>query len=67
MTRRRRIQPVYNPDANFVTNVSSKEESYAGNAYKHIKYIYWMQFITLALLIFVVLYVYLKGMPVKVR
>lgn len=69
MARRRRSQPspMYNPDTDFVTNVAPQGESSAENFQKHIKYLYWIQFITLILLTFVVLYAYLKGIPVKVR
>jgi hypothetical protein len=67
MVKHRKIPPMYNSNIEYVTDVSSKGEPYAENAYKHIKYIYWMQFITLILLIFVIFYAYLKGVPVKVR
>ena len=67
MARHRKAQPMYNPNIEYVTDVSSKGETYVENAYKHIKYVYWMQFIMLILIIFVILYVYLKGLPVKVR
>ncbi len=67
MARHRKVQPMYNPNIEYVTNVSSKGDTYVENAYKHVKYLYWMQFITLILLIFVILYAYLKGIPVKVR
>nr|QBK85608.1 MAG: hypothetical protein LCMAC101_02030 [Marseillevirus LCMAC101] len=58
---------MHNPNIEYVTSVSPQGETPADYAQKHIKYIYWLLFIMLILLIFVILYAYLKGVPVKVR
>jgi len=68
MARRRKASPsMYNPDVNYVTNLSPQEDSPLESAQRHLKYIYWVQFIILILIILSILYVYLKGIPVKVR
>ena len=66
MARRRKSQQL-NPNIEYVTTVSPSAETGADSAAKHIKYIYWLLFVMLILMIFVVLYAYLKGVPVKVR
>jgi len=68
MVKRRKVAPpMYNPNANYVTNLSPQGEMPLEAAQKHLKYIYWVQFLTLVLIIAAFLYVYMKGMPVKVR
>ena len=68
MARHRKVQPpMYNPNIEYVTNVSPQGEMPAENLQKHIKYMYWILFVILILLIFIILYAYLKGVPVKVR
>ena len=68
MAKRRKIQsPMYDPNIEYVTQVSPQGDMPAENLQKHIKYTYWILFVILILLIFIILYAYLKGVPVKVR
>jgi len=59
---------MYNPNVDYVTNVSpNDEDSPMDNAQKHIKYIYWILFVILIVMVSTILYAYLKGVPVKVK
>jgi hypothetical protein len=69
MAKKRRAAPppMYNPNVEYVTNLTPQGETPLESAQKHLKYIYWIQFIILILIVISLLYVYMKGVPVKVR
>ena len=58
---------MHNPDTEYVTNLNPQGETGLDNVKRQIKYMYWMMFVMLIILVSVILYAYLKGVPVKVR